>query len=248
MKRLYSLLLTVLLCLGLLGVCNVAGADPRPEFKTFPMLGVVTGEYVRMRDAPGTEGTNILGETGAAGARFVVLGQTQVNGETWYKLENPNGPRAATVWMSGQFVEPVMTEAAQLGVWGVVLTQLNQTYGSTPERAVALHGKPKAESEEMLKEGAGEAYHLRRLEYDHMKLEYLGGHLTTITQTGRDLPFAGLLVGDSEQQVLEVLGEPETREPDYLGYRMSEMEFLNFTLESGVVTLMSYDVHYEIDG
>ena len=117
------------------------GGDPIPNFVYYPTLGLVTGNNVRLRNNPGTEGTEIVGMVSAL--HLVVLGETSVEGDRWYEVEHPTA--AGTAWIFGQYLQPVYEEGQQESIRARFLTNLSSTFGSITEKALLLFGKPSGE-------------------------------------------------------------------------------------------------------
>ena len=74
-----------------------------PAIEEFPADGVCRGDNVRFRTGPGTN-YKILGKLKEFD-RVVVRGSRWINGDVWYKIDDPRG-RRGTVWVAGWYIEP----------------------------------------------------------------------------------------------------------------------------------------------
>lgn len=240
MKRAFVFLTVLSLCLT---AC--AWADPLPRFGEFPALGACTGNDVRLRDKPGTgKESRVVGKVNEFD-QLIVLGQTALNGQTWYEVEHPRAK--GTVWIFGDYVQPVFDREEQDSLRARVILSLNLAFGVTPEKARVLLGKPREDKTERFNAG-GERIVLRDLAWAGRTAGYLSGHLVHAGATKGALPFEGVHIGAPASRLADALGEPTSRSDGSWEYRLDDMTFLTFELKDGRVSGMSYQVYYDIGG
>ncbi len=188
MKKLIVILWFMLLCSAAFGA-------------EYPELGVCTGDNVRLREDPGTDG-KIIGRADA-GTRFVILGEAYVEGQKWYEIDNPKGEGHAFI------IARYVNYGWYHGNNGVIPTGKNfvdvrLTFGIYQEKARALFGEGKKDE-------------FGNLVYSGLTLRYDDEAIPTIHQaeiTKRGYAIAGVQVGDNMRKLLQ-LGMPESYMNDF---------------------------------
>ncbi|WP_208873065.1 SH3 domain-containing protein, partial [Fretibacterium fastidiosum] len=114
-----------------------AGAEGGEEYPTF---GICTGENVRLRQAPDTStDSNITGRLNDLD-RFVIVGETAVDGAVWYEIEHPE--KKGTAWVFGKYVDTYKGDALGTPAFAMHV-RVAQSFGLTPARARVIFGAPK---------------------------------------------------------------------------------------------------------
>lgn len=228
--------------LAALVLAGTAQADPMERFVTFPTLGSVTGNDVRLRDNPGVQGTKVIGKAQEFD-HLVVLAETSLAGETWYEVEHPSN--AETAWISGRYLTPCAPEDQQDSPWMRFMTNMNQAFGITPAKARALFGAPEKEDRETL---SGEDGPIAKdfLEWKEHSAGYLNGSLVELDATAGSKLFEALRLGLIADEAVEALGKPESRSDSELTWRHGDMEVLTVGVEGGRLTSVNYRFYYDI--
>ena len=234
MKR-ASVVLLAALCLA-----GCAWADPR--FVDYPALGFCTGSGVRLRDEPSTgKESKIIGRLDNFD-RLVVLGETSVEGQTWYEVEHPK--KKGEAWVFGDYVQPQFGEDELDSLRARTLLSLTQTFGVTPEKARLLFGKPRKDKSKKLDAGGGIA--LTDLAWAGRTAGYLNGQLVHAGLMEGKLPFGEARVGGPASDLVESLGNPASRSDENWEYRLDDMTILTFEIADGKIAGMNYQVYYDI--
>lgn len=220
--------------------CGSAWADRIPSFSAFPTWGLCTGDYVRMREEPDTE-SEIRGRLNTDD-RVVVLGQTSVNGQTWYEVEHPTDEGSA--WVFGKYIHAAYEEEYQEDPMRQLLVKLNITFGATPDKARALFGKPTKQKREVIG-SEGDIVRINMTWSGH-DAEYLNGHLTGVNVTKGKTPFGNIRIGNKVDKLEDELGKPKDSSDESWTYQAGEMDYITFTIEDGKITEMNYQYYYDI--
>ncbi len=185
MKKIVVMLCVLLFC------TSAFGAE-------YPELGVCTGDNVRLREDPGTDG-KIIGRADT-GTRFVILSEAYVDGQKWYEIDNPKDKGHAFI------IARYVNYGWYHGNNGVIPTgkdfvEVRLAFGIYQEKARTLLGEGKKDE-------------FGNLVYSGCTLRYDDEAVPTIHQaeiTKRGYAIAGVQVGDNMRKLLQ-LGMPE----DYL--------------------------------
>ena len=167
----------------------------------FPFVALCTGDSVRIREDPGTDG-EILGKLNA-GAQFVVLDEIFVDGGKWYEIDNPLAKGIAFIFAKYATPEYVGegnmdTPAAKMAA------EVRVAFGITREKAIAIHGRYKD-----IADGPGESV----LIYENFELHYEDNMLQSVEVNKGTMPFGDISIGDTQEKLLEILGD-SIEEPD----------------------------------
>lgn len=182
------------------------------RFITFPALGKCTGTYVRYREDPDTE-SEILGRLNKP-ERVIVLGQTAVDGQIWYEIEDPRSDSTAFVF--GKYIVPFYNETAQTDEIVKLITKIFQNYGITKEKAKFYTG-PKVNTE-----------------YN----EY--GGLAALEAWNKGSAFGDIHIGDDVSVLKNILGEPAIKRDSDWAYKAGDNIIIGFLLENGKIRKMIY--------
>lgn len=227
MKRIILALMLVVLFVG-----TSSGRE-------YPAIGMCTANYVRYRDEPGTN-SNILGRIHEF-QDVIVLGEKRYRGEKWYRIENPSDEGDA--WISGQYINIYENENVPERVYAMKI-KIMQNFGTNPDKARVLLGKPeRTKKEKFYFEPAGENLTGTTLRYDGCSLYYVEASLHSVEVTNSDYAFGDIHVGDSKQKVLDTMGKPESENEDFLSYRITDLESIDFTFRDDKVISMTCE-HY----
>ena len=228
--------------LAALVLAGTAQADPMERFVTFPTLGIVSGNDVRLRDHPGVQDTKIIGKVQNFNL-LVVLAETSLAGDAWYEVEHP--AKAGTAWISGRYLMPCAPEDQQDSPWTRFMTNMNQAFGITPTKARALFGTPEKEDGETLSSEDGPIVK-DFLEWKEHSAGYLNGSLVELNATATSKPFKALRLGATADEAVEALGKPESRSDSELTWRHGDMEVLTLSVEGGRLISVNYQFYYDI--
>ena len=228
----------VIVALFLLSGC--AFADQAPSFRAYPTWGICTGSYVRIREDTDTN-SEILGRLNQD-QRVIVLDETLAHGDTWYKIDHPT--EVGTAWVFGKYIEAADEEKYQEDPMRQLLVKLNLTFGSTPEKARALFGKPTKQEREVI--GSDNDIVRLTLHWNGRVLEYLGDNLTSVSVSKGKTPFGDIRIGDGTGKLEEILGKPWEASDESWVYQAGEMDYITFTLKDGKIVDMSYQYYYDI--
>ena len=184
------------LCVVLLLACSSAAWAVQ-----FPYIGMCQGDGVRLREDPGDG--EIIGKLNR-GDVFVVIDETFVDGQRWFEIDNPTAK--GTAFISGRYVAPEYAGNNNVDTAGCRMSAaIQMTFGITPEKARAIHGREKD-----LADGPGEEV----LDYDGFKLYYEdSARLKRVEVESGSMPFGEIHIGDTQEKLLEVLGNG-IRDPD----------------------------------
>ena len=226
----------ICLALVLLAIALTAGAARGEDY---PTLGLCTGNGVRLRSEPSTKDvSNITGRVNDFD-QLILLGETSVDGETWYRVEHPT--RRGAAWIFGKYVEPYRGDAAGTPAHDMAI-QVRMAFGLTPEKARALLGKPKKETKRKFHFDPANADYLEViLEYPAFRLRYLQGRLRHVEVSGGKASFGEIRVGDRMEKVREALGVPSSEGNEGWSYEVTPIEELLFEERDGRVFRMTWD-------
>ena len=233
---------TALSVLAVLLVCGCAWGDRIPSFSAFPTWGICTGDYVRMREEPSTKAKVLEPQRLNRDQRVIVLDETEKRGEIWYEIDHPTEEGSA--WVSGKFIQAVMEEEYQEDPMRQLLVKLNLTFGSSPEKARALFGKPVKQKREVI--GSDDDITRITMSWQGHEAEYLNGSLTGVTVTGGKTPFGRIRIGDKTDRLQKALGKPSDATDETWTYQPGEMDYVTFSLKDGKVSGMGYQFYYDI--
>ena len=233
-KRFFAAMLFIAL------IASASWADRVPVLSEFPTLGRCNGNGVRLRADTDTKST-ILGKLDD-GDIVVVLDETLAHGDTWYEVDHPT--KNGKAWVFGKYLEAVYEESYQANPKHQLIMNVYLTFGMTPEKAIALSGKPKDLDRERI--GADKLERVI-MNFGNYSLEYLDGTLTGVEVKKGNKRFGNIKIGDSTDKLLDELGEPTDKEEDFWSYQESEMVYFTFGLKNGKVSNMNYQVYYDIE-
>ena len=206
----------------------------------YPTMGACTGDGVRVRSTPSAKGNkNIVGKLDKE-ETIEVFGEVSEDGETWYQVARLDGKGRA--WVSGRYLELKELEPVDR-----MLLLIKQDFPKSPKEARARFGAPsKQESEER------DGFTVTTLTWPRFECSWLDGNFLQSVemrgpsspgvQGGKDLSFGGIRLGDPEQKVIDVLGEPVDRGDAELSYNNEGeyQSYLTFGLRGGRVITMHY--------
>ena len=205
----------------------------------YPVLGICTGNNVRLRDNPGTK-SKVIGAANDTDM-LIVLGVRHIDGDAWYAVDNPKDQ--GTAWIFGQYVDTNKGDSYGTPAYTMAL-QVMMNFGLTVQKAKALWGKPKnSDHEKFYSELAGRDMEEDTLQYDGFNLHYLDNSLNHVDVSKKGFAFGSLQIGDSEQKMRSVLGNPSGEGDEGCTYEISDLESLQFELRDGVITNMEWN-HY----
>ena len=176
-----------LLCVMVL--CGCAEAVQIPE------LGVCQADSVRLRDSPGTK-SKIVGRADA-GRQFIIIGETDYKGQTWYMIDHPT--KKGSAYILAKYVGGFYYGSNGFIPVGPAFAQVRLTFGVSPEKTRILFGSP---SESRVED------ELTVLKYPGFEAHYEFGNLNYLLVSKKGHPVAGVEVGDSARKLL-ALGMPE---------------------------------------
>lgn len=224
----------IILALMLVALCSCPALS-----REYPAIGMCTANYVRYRDEPGTD-SEILGRIHEY-QNVIVLGEKRHKGEKWYRIENPADDGEA--WVSGKFIDIYEFDNVPERVYAMKI-KIMMNFGINPEKARVLLGKPqRIKKEKFYFEPAGENLTGETLQYDGCKLYYVEGSPSSIEVTNSDYAFGDIHVGDSKQMVIDTMGKPESENEDFVSYRITDLESIDFTFRDDKVISMTWE-HY----
>ena len=187
-------------------------SEARERFVVFPGLGTCTGTYVRYRADTDTE-AEIIGRLNTPD-RVIVLGQTAIDGQIWYEIEDPRNDGTAFVF--GKYIVPVYEESSQRTEAAKMIVNILQNYGITREKS-DLYDGPEAR---------------RRYSEDN--------YLYEVDARKKGCSFGDISIGDDAESLEELLGEPESQTDTKWEYRVEDT-ILTFWVEDGRITRMRYE-------
>lgn len=194
------------LCALAAALVLAAGAEGEGQYPTF---GMCTGENVRLREAPDTStNSNVTGRLNDLD-RFVVVGETAVDGAVWYEVEHPD--KKGTAWVFGKYVDTYKGDGLGTPAFAMQV-RIAQSFGLTPARARVIFGAPKEKKEEKFWFEPGAMDMVRVvLTYPTHRAEYLDGTLQRVDVTTGTMPFGEVRIGDPETKLHDLLGPPTER-------------------------------------
>lgn len=216
-----------------------AFADRAPDFVDFPTYAHCTGNNVRLREDPDT-GSEILGKLNEFDV-VIVLKKLVVDGDTWYEVDHPT--KKGNAFVFGKYLEAFYEENKQSEPLHKLLMNLYLTYGYTPEKAVALYGRPRKREREVV---GADSFEKITMEWNTHNVEYLDKSLTSVEVLKGNKPFGNIRIGDSAEKVERAFGKPYKKEEDTLTYQEGEMTYITFNLKDGKVRSMYYQYYYDI--
>ena len=162
----------------------------------YPFVALCTGDSVRIREDPGTDG-KILGKFDS-GAQFVVLDEIFVDGGKWYEIDNPNAEGNAFIF--AKYVEPEYQGEGNMDTPAAkIAAEIRVTFGITRDKALAVHGEAKD-----FADGPGESV----LDYEGFKLTFIDDRLQQVeAESNCKLPFGDIKIGDTQEKLLEIFGD-----------------------------------------
>ena len=161
----------------------------------YPELGVCTGDSVRLRDSPGTK-SKIVGKINA-GRQFIIIGETEYKGQTWYMVDHPT--KKGSAYILAKYVNGFYFKNDGFIPVGPIFSEVRLRLGISPEKARIFFGRP-SETKKVDE--------FTELKYPGCDLQYEFGNLTYAHVTKKGYPVAGVEVGDSAKKLL-VFGMPE---------------------------------------
>ena len=224
----------------LLALCGSAFADRIPSFRAFPTRGVSTGSSVRLREEPNTD-SEILGRLDLDQS-VIVMGETSVDGQTWYEIDNPFDEGSA--WVFGKYIRAVIEEEYQEDPLRQLLIKIEMTCGASPEKARAMFGKPAKQKREVIGSD-GDIVRINMTWSGH-SAEYLNGSLTGASVTKGKTSFGDFRIGDDTDKLEDILGKPKDMSDESWNYQIGELSYVTFTLKNGKIVEMSYQYYYDI--
>ncbi len=199
MKKVIALLLVLVFCGSAQAVM-------------IPTLGVCQGDNVRLRDSPGTK-SRIIGKVNA-GAQFIIIGETDYNGQTWYMIDHP--AKKGSAYILAKYVGEYYHGNNGVIPVDAPLAQVRLTFGVTPEKTRAILGRPS--SSRTMED-------FTELTYPGLDLQYNENYLSYVHVTKKGYAVAGVEVGDSIKKLL-ALGMPEDNILD-----LTQEEYKNWDFE-----------------
>ena len=205
----------------------------------YPILGMCTGNNVRLRDNPGTK-SNVVGAANNDDI-LIVIGVRHVDGDAWYCIDNP--AKHGTAWIFAKYVDTDKGESYGTAAYTMAL-QVMMTFGQRIEKAKDLWGKPvDSQHDKYYNELVSDEVEDDTLNYNGFNLHYLNNFLNHVDVSKKGYPFGTLQIGDSEQKMRSVLGDPSGEGDEGCTYEISDLESLQFELRDGVITNMEWN-HY----
>ena len=191
------------------------------RFVSFPTLGVCTGSSVRYRGEPNTRG-EIWGRL-ELDEKVIVEGRKIVNGEVWYEISPKDAQDSAYVF--GKYLVPYFDEDTQSSSAGKMIIDVLQTY--CPYRDHDYWGEYDGEY----------VYPEVRRKFDSQ------GWLVRVEawEANKDFGFGDIHIGDSEEKLTEILGDPDEDTGPERIYMAGSSASLTFRVEDGKITRMIYE-------
>ena len=228
------------LCALAAALILAVGAEGGEEYPTF---GICMGENVRLREAPDTStDSNITGRLNVFD-RFVIVGETAVDGAVWYEIEHPE--KKGTAWVFGKYVDTYKGDGLGTPAFAMQV-RIAQSFGLTPARARVIFGAPKGKKEEKFWFESGAMNRVRViLTYPTHTAEYVDGDLHRVEVTGGTMPFGEIRIGDPETKLHDLLGTPKGDDEDRQFWEIDLLNALYFKVKNGRVTSMSFIHHLD---
>ena len=173
----------VIALLWLMALCGSACAMQYPE------LGVCTGDKVRLREDPGTEG-QVIGRADV-GTQFIVLGEVYVDGQKWYEIDHPT--KEGSAYIIARYVNGWYNNGEY--PVGEVCAGVRLTFCINPQKTRELLGRPTKTAREDSDE---------ILEYPGLKLWYNEGSLSRAEISGKGYAVGGIQVGDKVGKLMNL--------------------------------------------
>ena len=245
-----KILLAFVLCVA---VVASAWGEAR-IFAEYPTLGECTGDNVRIRSEPNTN-SEIVGRLNEYD-KIIVLREVKAKNGVWYEVDNPTGEGEAYVF--GKYLLPAYKQEFQRSKGAKLLTDIRLTYGSTPEKMLALSAKPQTLTRKKHDTDfpvvIGDWGDYRSYYWDNY--EGRTGYLKSLEVKSGNKSFGSLHIGDSTSKLRRELGDPENESETlweyeiYLyGYHEGYVEELvdscifRFSIEDGRISRMYYYNH-----
>ena len=188
----------------------------------YPALGYCTGSNVRLRESPSTK-SRILGEVSDP-QELVLLGERKVNGQVWYRVDDPFDDREA--WISGRYVSRNEDTVSPANVTAV---KIRSVFGQTPRKTRAIFGRPQdIERTKFYFDPARKEYTREILTYPAFTASFTEGRLTRVEVRKKGYAFGEIEVGETMQIVLDTLGRPASDKRNEFVYEISPVEVLTF--------------------
>jgi len=185
-------------------------------FVEYPTLGECTGENVRIRSEANTN-SKILGKLNEYD-KIIVLDKVKSGKDVWYEIDNPAGDERAYVF--GKYILPAYRQEFQQSQAAKILTDIRLTYGSTPEKMLALSSKkPKLthrKSETDFPVTIADWGDYRAFYFDGS--EEIPGYLKSLEIKRGRKSFGNIYIGDSVSKLRKELGEPENKSENLWEY------------------------------
>lgn len=206
--------LAVLFCV--IAVSNAFG-EAR-IFVEYPTLGECTRDNVRLRSEPNTN-SEIIGKLDEYG-KIIVLRNVKSGNDLWYEVENPEGKGEAYVF--GKYLLPAYRQEFQRSKGAKFLTDIRLTYGSTPEKMLALSSKPK----KLTRRNHDTGYPVVIGDWGDYRVFYWDtvnermGYLKSLEVKSGNKPFGSINIGDSTEKLLRELGSPTNKSSNLWEYEI----------------------------
>ncbi|MBQ9565315.1 MAG: SH3 domain-containing protein [Synergistaceae bacterium] len=208
---------------------------------TYPDTGFCVGSSVRLREDPDTE-SEIVGRLNE-GSMVIVLGETSVDGEKWYSVDNP--VQEGTAWVFGKYIDTYKGYEIGTPVYNTYI-QILLNFGVNPEKAKVLLGDPDRELEDdPFVDPANRKMHLDILEYPDLQLQYREKRLSRVEVWKSGLAFGGIQVGDPVSKLNDALGEPVIGENGTWRYEGDPRTVLLFEVENDEITRMTWEEYID---
>ena len=201
--------------------CVIAVSNAFAEariFVEYPTLGECTADNVRIRTEPNTN-SEIIGKLNEYD-KIIVLRKVKSGNNLWYEVENPTGEGEAYVF--GKYLLPAYRQEFQRSKGAKFLTDIRLTYGSTPERMLALSSKPKKLTRSNHDTGfpvvIGDWGDYRVFYWD--TVDERAGYLKSLEVKSGNKPFGSIHIGDSTEKLLRELGSPANKSKNLWEYEI----------------------------
>lgn len=221
------------------------GAWAGPSEAAFPAGGTCTGDGVRLRSGPGTKWAQVEERSLDRGDTTTVLGEVRTEDGLWYEVGLPGGDGRA--WISGRYLE-----VQELGPIDRAIRQtIHMDLPLVPDEARARFGAPTKEEREEIFDGDGL---LEIREWPGLRLAWIVDVEGTYLQAAEvhsgapeGISLGGIRLGDGEEDVVALLGEPGQRGEGEMSYSddAGYPTELEFGLAGGRVARMSYVYRFD---
>ena len=209
---------------------------------TFPALGICTGNSVRLRESPGTD-SEILGRANESD-RLIILGERKYKGDLWYAVDNPGDE--GTAWIISRYVDIVNNYYDERTPAIDAAINVRMNFGITPEKAKILFGKPrKDERGKFFLESANQNVSEENLTYRGCSLRYVENNLRHVEVTGKGFNFGESRIGDSQEKLIQNIGDPSDKAGNVWIYNITPIEVLEFTIENSRIIKMEWNEYID---